>query len=91
MTESEINLRNADPEARREAARLMGRATSERKAAAVRENGKLSKSEGRPMVPLSDYACTCGRGDSLEHKTTCPRGRAIRRRIAAGKLDVAKI
>lgn len=79
----------ADGEERREAARLMGRVSSEAKAAAARENGLLSRSEGRPPAPLTDYECTCGGGDTMTpeaHKTTCPRGRAIRRRAKAGKL-----
>ncbi len=36
---------------------------------------------------MTAITCTCGRGDALEgHPTTCPRGRAIRRRQKAGKL-----
>ena len=34
---------------------------------------------GREAVPLDQLACTCG-GEGLNHKSTCPRGRAIRRR-----------
>lgn len=74
---------------RQEGARVMGGARSERKAQAARENGAKSTSEGRPPWPLEAYACTCGAGDVVErHRTTCPRGRAIRRRQKAGKLPI---
>lgn len=111
---------SADAEQRRKAAALLGSASSERKAEAVRKNAllggrpkgaamseeakeKLRESAkrrwaerkasgtpppatGRAPRPLSEFACTCGAGDSIEgHKTTCPRGLAIWRRKKAGK------
>lgn len=80
-------LRSEDADTRREAARMMGSATSERKRRTSAANGRLSKNGGRPPLPLDQIACTCGRGDALDgHPTSCPRGRAIRRREAAGKL-----
>jgi hypothetical protein len=69
-------------EARREAARLMGASRSEAKARAVRENGKLG---GGQFKRLAEIPCICGGGDSLEHKSTCPRGRTIRRRRKLGQ------
>ena len=90
--ESGALLRAAtDPAARREAARLMGSARTPAKAAAAKRNanspGRKANPGGRPLKPLAEITCTCGRGEALEgHPTTCPRGRAIRRRQKAGKL-----
>jgi hypothetical protein len=66
-----------------EAGRRGGSVRSERKAAAVRENGKLG---GKKPRPLADIFCSCG-SESLTsgHKSTCPRGRAIKRRLAKGQ------
>ena len=82
------SLRGGDAEARRQAARVMGSARTEAKAAAVRQNGrKAPPGPGRRPRPLSSYDCTCGRGESLEgHPTTCPRGLVIWRRRKAGTL-----
>jgi hypothetical protein len=74
-------LRSEDEEARRQAASLLGSARTERKAASSRENGKLG---GRNLKPLAAIECTCGGGDTLNHKTTCPRGRVIRYRQKNG-------
>jgi hypothetical protein len=64
----------------------MGRARTPAKVAAARENGrKAPPGPGRTPKPLEEFACTCG-GSGLDHKTTCPRGRAIWRRRKAGKL-----
>lgn len=63
-----------------EAGRLGGLVRSERKAAAVRENGKKG---GKRIQALETIACTCGR-TGLDHPTTCPRGRAIRYRTKKG-------
>jgi len=84
-------LRTAEPDARREAARLLGSARTPAKAEAAKRNangpGRKANPGGRPMQPLSALTCTCGRGEALEgHPTTCPRGRAIRRRQKAGNL-----
>ncbi|MES2462250.1 MAG: hypothetical protein V4671_16815 [Armatimonadota bacterium] len=55
------------------------RVWSERKA-----SGETIK-QGRAATPLEEIPCTCG-GEGLNHKSTCPRGRAIRRRQKAGEL-----
>jgi hypothetical protein len=68
-----------DGSERSEAARRMGQARTPEKARAVRENGRKG---GRPQKPLDEIACTC-RGEGLDHSSTCPRGRAIRRRTNA--------
>ncbi len=67
---------------RSEAARLLGNARTEKKAAAARENAR--KPKPRALRPLESIPCTCG-GNGLEHKSTCPRGRAIRRRQKLGQ------
>lgn len=63
-----------------EAARTMGRVKSEKKAAAVRENGKKG---GGQMKRLADIPCSCGEGTTV-HKSTCRRGIAIRYRTKKG-------
>jgi hypothetical protein len=75
-------------EERREAARLMGSLTSDRKARSSAENGKLAPpGPGRSPKPLEEYPCTCAVGDSLDgHRWNCPRGQAIKRRRKAGTL-----
>lgn len=75
-------LRGEDADARREAAATMGRIRSPRKAASSAENGRLYG--GKKVGPLAEINCTCGRGESLEHPTTCPRGRVIRYRQKKG-------
>ncbi len=73
-------------EERRAGAAAMGRARTPAKIAAARANGrKAPPGPGRPARPLEEFACTCG-GSGLDHKTTCPRGQAIRRRQKAGTL-----
>ena len=62
----------------REAGRIRGRIKTERKSEAARVNGLKG---GRPLTPLSEILCICGDGVT-EHKSLCPRGRAIRRRAA---------
>lgn len=81
-------LRTGDADARRQAAALMGSATTPRKKVSSAENGKLG---GKRMTPLADIACTCGAGDVTVnedrkplHPTTCPRGRVIRYRLTKG-------
>lgn len=83
-------------EARREAARLMGMARTERKKVSSAANGLQggrpdNLNGGRPPKPLAEIACTCGRGDQAltddrkpAHPTTCPRGRVIRYRVQKG-------
>ncbi len=77
-------LRGEDEEARREAARRLGAARTPRKAASSSENLARARSL-RGFKPLADIPCTCGAGDSLEHRSTCPRGRTIRRRRKLGQ------
>ena len=81
-------LRAGDADARKQAAALMGSATTPKKAASSAANGKLG---GKRMTPMSEINCTCGAGDvtvSAEgkplHPTTCPRGRVIRYRLTKG-------
>lgn len=66
-----------------EAGRKGGKARTDRKVEAARRNAQLS--EGRPRKALSELTCTCDGGDSVDHKSTCPRGRAIRRRLGKGQ------
>lgn len=56
---------------------LFLRVAAERRAEASRENGKKG---GRPAKHLEELTCTC-RSQDWYHPTTCPRGRALRRRI----------
>ena len=71
------------PEEVRRALSYVGSIRTEKKAAASRLNGKLG---GGQFKPLADIPCTCGApGDSLEHKSTCLRGRTIRRRQKLGQ------
>jgi hypothetical protein len=62
----------------------MGSARTPAKVAAARENVAKARSL-RGFKPLADIPCNCGAGDSLEHKSTCPRGRTIRRRRKLGQ------
>lgn len=67
----------------RRAMAVLGSRTSEKKKKSSTANSARSRFKPRP---LSELRCTCGRGDVLEgHPTTCPKGRAIRRRLAAGQ------
>jgi hypothetical protein len=50
---------------------------------AARKNGAKGGRPAGSVKPLADFACTCG-GEGLDHKTSCPRGRAIRRRQTQG-------
>jgi len=66
-----------------EAGYLGGSVKSERKSAASRENGKLG---GKKLSPLSEIPCNCGAPELTSgHKSTCARGRAIKRRLAKGQ------
>jgi len=77
MTEKEERPQ-ISPEELRRALGYLGSIKTPKKAASSASNGRLG---GRPAKPLSEFVCTCGRGDVLEgHKTTCPKGRALRRR-----------
>jgi hypothetical protein len=72
--------------ARSEAARLMGMARTDRKAAANREKGIYGHLGGRPLKPLAEIECNCGAGPATTgHKATCFRGQAIKRRLRQGK------
>lgn len=75
-------------EERREAARILGSIRTPKKAAASRANGFKPGNAvgGRPPVPLLEIPCACTAGESLEgHHWKCPRGQAVKRRIAQGK------
>jgi hypothetical protein len=64
-----------------EAMRIIRSVNSEAQQAAARENGKRG---GRPpgtAKPLSEISCNCGATADDAHKSTCPRGRAYRRRM----------
>lgn len=73
-----------------EAARALGSIKTAKKTESSRRTIKIAQQhatgQGRKPWPLSQYECTCGRGDSLEgHPWSCPRGQAIRRRLKRGK------
>jgi hypothetical protein len=64
-----------------EAMRLLGSRTSEKKRAAVAQNNAATRFKPKPLNQLE---CICGK--CPDHpKSHCPRGRAIRRRLAAGQ------
>ena len=63
-----------------EAARALRAIPSDKRSEKSRENGKKGR---RPFLPISAIACTCGAGDAIEgHKSTCNRGKALKRRNA---------
>jgi hypothetical protein len=67
----------------RQAMSFLGARTSEKKTLAARANGHAG---GRPKgsgKPLSEIMCNCSATEDSEHKATCPRGRAYRRRMKA--------
>lgn len=71
-----------------EAARAMGQVKSEAKTKAARKNATRPRPNARKPRPnalkkLADIKCTCT-GSGLEHRSYCPRGRAIRYRQARG-------
>ncbi len=64
---------------------VLGSRTSEKKAKSSAANLAPHRPKAKPLLEL---ACTCGGGEVLTlaaHNTTCPRGRAIRRRVDAGQ------
>jgi hypothetical protein len=66
------------------AMRIIGSRTSEAKRRAIAENARKPRPGGRkPRKKLRDIECTCS-GSGLNHRTYCPRGRAIRYRQARG-------
>lgn len=67
----------------KEVGRRGGSVKSDSKTRTARENGRLG---GRPQKPLIDIECTCGASLFMAgHKSTCLRGRAIKRREGAKK------
>jgi len=74
--------RSPIPEEVRRALGYIGSIKTPKKAASSRENGKKG---GSQLKQLDTILCNCGAGDSLEHKSTCPRGRTIRRRRKLGQ------
>jgi hypothetical protein len=89
------NLRTPDPAAASEAGRMLGSISTERKAAAARENAAKRRTfAGPPTKDPLTLPCTCGAGNENEvgtgHKTTCPRGRLLYqrdKRAAAKKVQ----
>jgi hypothetical protein len=81
-------LKGVDDEAKREAARLLGSITTERKRASSAANiAKARNMNGPPLKKLSEIACTCTAGDASEHtahRSYCLRGAAVRRRQKKG-------
>ncbi len=65
-----------------EAARALGSVRTERKAKSSAMNGRLYG--GVPLLPLHAIPCNCG-GEGLDHRSTCRRGRTIRRRQRLGQ------
>lgn len=66
----------------RAAMRIIRSVNSPAQQVASRQNGKKG---GRPrgdLKSLDAIECTCGVSDADAHKSTCLRGRAIRRRAA---------
>jgi hypothetical protein len=87
------------PEAKSQAAAVLGRIRTEKKAAAARRNGfKPGNAHGVGPAPmlLSEIECCikvgkaagapCPGGDALTgHHWSCPRGQAIQRRQKSGR------
>jgi hypothetical protein len=61
--------------------RILGSRRSERKAESSRRNSLKTRFQSKPLHELE---CTCGKCPD-DPKTYCPRGRAIRRRLAKGQ------
>ena len=80
--------KQASPEARKEAARLMGSARTPAKTEAAKRNSPINGLKGgRPQKPLAEIPCRCEAGEALDgHRWNCPRGQAIKRRQKAGRL-----
>ena len=64
----------------REVMSLLGKSKSEKKLKALAENRKATLFKPKK---LNEIACNCG-GKKLDHKSTCPRGRAVRYRQKHG-------
>ncbi len=67
----------------RRAMSVLGGRRSPTKAATSKANGAKGGRPSGTLKPLSEITCNCG-GEGLNHKSSCPRGRAIRRRQAQG-------
>lgn len=78
---------NLTDDQKRKAAAALGSIRSEKKAASSAKNGALAPpGPGRSPAPLFSLACSCGAGDVTEgHKTSCPRGQAVKRRQREGR------
>ncbi|MES2461109.1 MAG: hypothetical protein V4671_11040 [Armatimonadota bacterium] len=80
-------------EDRRRYAAWLGSRTSAKKAAASRANGAKGEHPGRPLKPLEQIACTCGRGQSVPleaHTASCTVTMAIERRRKRGVITGGK-
>jgi hypothetical protein len=69
----------------KDAASTLGSIKSEIKAISSQINGKKG---GRPIKPIDDFICICGIISYGKHKSSCPRGRAIKRRINRRKNNL---
>ncbi len=69
----------------REAMKIIRSVNSEAQQEASRRNGRLGGRPSGSVKPLSEIPCNCDGGNTMEHKSTCPRGRAIRRRKASAQ------
>jgi hypothetical protein len=78
-----LDMDASEVEIVRAAMRIIRGVNSPAQQAASRQNGKKGGRPSGALKPLDAIECTCG---SDEHKSTCLRGRAIRRR-AAGASD----
>ena len=76
-------------EDRRRYAAWLGSHTSEKKAAAARENGTKGEHPGRPLLSLDQIPCTCGRVATTPegHMAKCSIRRAIARRQKQGAVS----
>jgi hypothetical protein len=74
-----------------EAMGLLGSRKTEAKREAARRNGAATRWKPKP---LAEFECRCSAGtdgaDSA-HKTYCPRGRAYRRRVQEGTVQVETV
>jgi len=78
-------MNTAQAEIVRQAMRIIRGVNSPSQQAASRENGKKGGRPAGSLKPLSAIPCNCEAEEIGSHKSTCPRGRAVRRRQGAGQ------